>query len=143
MWSNVSAHVEEKLISEVSWFRKSSFQIFYIYNRSVDELGDCITKLTEKGEAENYQIVEQTQGDGELESDEVAVSSPFISEEGPILRPKPQLLGERSQVSGSKHKSKKGGWKGAGSRMVEKEVVEQEGGCFLCGLDNDYQNVSL
>ena len=92
------------------------FWIFHLsILRSIDELDDCIAKL------------DASKTDGK-EDEEMEV----INDSGLILEPQGQSDVRRKPGTGTRRQGEKGGG----------EEEEEEGGCMVCGMDNDYQNVS-
>ena len=126
--------------------------------RSVDELGEYIENFTDNKSEKNQEeaVKVRKEGEGESEMMEVDVSAPVVNEDQTGGTPKPQPLSEGSKVtsdrwsSGGKGLSREGRGtrkKRAGKRggkVAKKEPSPaQDGGCFLCGFDNNYQKVSI
>ena len=84
---------------------------------------------------------EEIETESSLEWAEVDEMEVCSSEDGSeLVVPKPQLYSEEEKVTESKRRWKKGGRRegGGGGGGV---TTTQDGGCLVCGLDNDYQNV--
>lgn len=117
--------------------------IFY-QCRSVDELGKHITTL-EDGWAEKEQGSSKRQGDEEgvekggeenlgLEGSQEERMDVDVGtrKDGQVFSPLPQ---SRRPSRGRRRTGKK--------RMQKEVMLVKDGGCLVCGKDNDYRNVSV
>ena len=100
-------------------------------HRSIDELDVLIANLVAKNEVSpDDKVSGEEEEEEEMEVNVTETDKCFMSQS--------QRMSRQTRVTS---RSKKEGKKG--SKKPPKAAGEETGGCFVCRVDNDYQNVSL